>query len=517
MTEPTLTETTPSEPTPSEPTPSERALAELPTDRAVDSRGQARHPALALTLVVACYLMVGIDSSIVNIALPSIGGNLGFSRTALSWVINAYLITSGGLLLLGGRAGDVFGRRRMLITGVALFTGASALAGLAGSPGWLLAARAVQGIGGALSTPGTLALIATAFPVGAERNRALSIYSAAAGAGASLGLVIGGALTGWGSWRWVFFITVPIGAVVMLFAGRVIPEPPRHPGRLDITGAIVSTAGMASLVYAFIRAGSDGWRDGRTVAAFAVAVVLIALFVALERRHPSPLLPLSLLADRDRAFAYLNVALLPATMLGTFYFLTQYFQNVLGFAPVQAGLAFLPLTLPMFAVVRIVPRLLARTGTRPLMIAGAALVTIAVGWLSRLTTDSGYLGGVLVPLLICGVGIGLSFMPLNVTILSRVAPTDSGAASGLLQTLQWTGSSLGLAILTTTFAHGSGATGRSAELVKPSAAMLVDGFTAAFTVATGFALLALLVAVFGLRPASSPARDGAGSGRNAAR
>ena len=442
-----------------------------------------------------------------NIALPSIGSNLGFSRTALSWVINAYLITSGGLLLLGGRSGDVFGRRRMLIAGVALFTGGSALAGLATSPGWLLAARAVQGVGGALSTPGTLALIATTFPVGVERNRALSIYSAAAGAGASLGLVIGGALTGWGSWRWVFFITVPIGLIVILFAGRIIPEPPRHRGRLDVTGAIVSTAGMASLVYAFIKAGSDGGQDGETLAAFAIAVTLMALFVALERRHPSPLLPLSLLDDRDRAFAYLNVALLPATMLGTFYFLTQYFQNVLGFAPVEAGLAFLPLTVPMFAVVRLVPRLLARTGTRPLLIVGTSLVTIAVAWLSRLTPGSSYLGGVLVPLLICGVGIGLSFMPLNVTILSRVAPTDSGVASGLLQTLQWTGSSLGLAILTTAFAHGSGVTGKSsANLVNPSTAALVDGFTAAFTVATGFAVLTLLIAVFGLR---SPAKGSA--------
>jgi EmrB/QacA subfamily drug resistance transporter len=467
-------------------------------DRAVDDNGRPRHPALALTLIVGCYLMVGIDTSIVNIALPSIGGDLGFSRTALSWVINAYLITSGGLLLLGGRAGDIFGRRRILVAGVLLFTVASAVAGLATSPGWLLTARAVQGIGGAMSTPGSLALLATAFPQGPERNRALSIYSAAAGAGVSLGLVIGGALTGWGSWRWIFFITVPIGLLVAVFAGRVIPEPARHPGRLDVTGGIVSTAAMGTLVYAFIRAASDGWSDVVTLGSFAGALALVALFVVLERRHPSPLLPLGLLADRNRAFAYLNVAVLPATMLGTFYFLTQYFQNVLGFGPVKAGLAFLPLTVPMFGVVRLVPRLIPRFGTRPLMITGAALVLIAVAWLTRLTPQSSYLGGSLVPLLICGTGIGLSFMPLNVTILTGVAPTDSGAASGLLQTLQWSGSSLGLAILTTAYAHGSGSSGRPAT-------DLVDGMTSAFTVGTGFAALALLFAVFGIRsPATSP-------------
>jgi EmrB/QacA subfamily drug resistance transporter len=479
---------------------SERTDTTLPTDRAANEGPQRpQHPALALTLIVGCYLMVGVDSSIVNIALPSIGADLGFSRTGLSWTINAYLITCGGLLLLGGRAGDVFGRRRVLVVGVTLFTAGSAIAGVASSPTWLLIARGVQGIGGALSTPGSLALLATTFPAGAERNRALSIYSATAGAGASLGLVIGGALTSWGSWRWVFFLTVPIGILIATTAGRLIPEPERHPGRLDVLGGICSTVAVGGLVFGFVRAGSNGWRDGGTVTAFVVALALLVLFVVLETRQSSPLLPLSLLANRNRVFAYLNIALLPATMLGTFYFLTQYFQNVLGFGPLAAGLAFLPLTLPMFAVVRLVPRLLPRTGTRPLMIAGAALVLLATGWLSRLTPASSYLGGVLIPLLICGAGIGLSIMPLNVTILTGVPATDSGAASGLLQTLQWTGSSLGLAILSSAAAHGSGVTGRPQAELHPSVPALVDGITTAFTVATGFAALVLVIAVFGLR------------------
>jgi len=479
---------------------SERTDTALPTDRAADERPQRpQHPALALTLIVGCYLMVGVDSSIVNIALPSIGADLGFSRTGLSWTINAYLITCGGLLMLGGRAGDVFGRRRVLVAGVTLFTAGSAIAGVASSPSWLLIARGVQGIGGALSTPGSLALLATTFPAGAERNRALSIYSATAGAGASLGLVIGGALTSWGSWRWVFFLTVPVGILIATTAGRVIPEPERHPGRLDVLGGICSTLAAGGLVFGFIRAGSDGWSDAGTITSFVAAIALLVLFVVLEARQPSPLLPLSLLANRNRVFAYFNIALLPATMLGTFYFLTQYFQNVLGFGPLVAGVAFLPLTLPMFAVVRLVPRLLTRVGTRPLMIAGAVLVLLATGWLSRLTPESSYLGGVLTPLLICGAGIGLSIMPLNVTILTGVPQTDSGAASGLLQTLQWIGASLGLAILSSAAAHGSGITGRPQARQHSSVAALVDGITMAFTVATGFAALVLLIAVFGLR------------------
>jgi EmrB/QacA subfamily drug resistance transporter len=475
------------------------------TDRPPEAADRPRHPALALTLIVGCYLMVGVDSSIVNIALPSIGSDLGFSRTGLSWTINAYLITCGGLLLLGGRAGDVFGRRRVLVLGVTLFTAGSAVAGVASSPTWLLIARGIQGIGGSLSTPGSLALLATTFAAGPERNRALSIYSATAGAGASLGLVLGGALTELGSWRWVFFVTVPVGILIVTLAGQVIPEPERHPGRLDVIGGIVSTLAVGSLVFGFIRAGSDGWRDGGTLTAFGAAIALLVLFVVLEARHPSPLLPLSLLANRNRVFAYLNIALLPATMLGTFYFLTQYFQNVLGFGPLTAGVAFLPLTLPMFAVVRLVPRLLVRTGTRPPMIAGATLVLVATGWLSRLTPQSSYLSGVLIPLLICGAGIGLSIMPLNVTILTGVPPTDSGAASGLLQTLQWTGSSLGLAILSSAATRGSGLTDRPGAQLHSSVPVLVDGITTAFTVASGFAALVLLITVFGLRaPAGAP-------------
>jgi EmrB/QacA subfamily drug resistance transporter len=481
----------------------DRALdVDPPPDRPQAIDDGPRHPGLALAAIVGCYLMIGVDSSIVNIALPSIGTDLGLSRTALSWVISAYLITSGGLLLLGGRMGDIFGRRRMLLTGVALFTVASAAAGAAPSPGWLLAARAVQGVGGALSAPGTLALLATSFPAGRERNRALSIYSAAAGGGASLGLLIGGALTGWGSWRWVFFVTVPLGVLVLLVAGRVLPEPPRHRGRLDVPGAILSTGSMGGLVFGFIHAGTAGWRAPGTIGPFTLALLLMAGFVLLERRHPSPLLPLTLFANRVRAFALLNVALLPAAMLGTFYLLTQYFQDVLGYRPLEAGLAFLPLTMTMFAVVRLVPRLLTRVGTRPLMIAGAALVALGLGRLSLLTPGSSYAGGVLIPLVVIAVGIAFSFMPLNLIILSDVAPTDAGAASGLIQALQWTGSSLGLAVLTTAFAHGSGAAGRTVSDAGAAAtqAALVHGITAGFTVATGFALVVLLIAILGIRP-----------------
>jgi predicted MFS family arabinose efflux permease len=257
---------------------------------------------------------------------------------------------------------------------------------------------------------------------------------------------------------------------------------------------------MTALVNGFISGATSGWLDRLTVGSFAVAVALLTLLVLLERRHPSPLLPLTLLADRQRAFAYLNVALLPATMLGTFYFLTQYFQSILGLSPLSAGLAFLPLTGSMFAVVRLVPRLLSRTGPRQLMIAGAAVLTVGVGWLSRLTPDSGYLDGVLWPLFTCGIGIGLSFMPLNLTILSGVPATDSGAASGLLQAMQLAGASLGLAVLAAAAATGDD---------------LLGGITAAFTMATGLAVLALLVAAFGIRPSRQSDQHGR-SGQSAA-
>ena len=314
------------------------------------------HPSLALAIIVTCQLMIILDATVVNIALPRIQSSLHFSATNLSWVLNAYTLAVAGLLLLGGRAGDILGRRRMFIGGIALFTVASLLGGFATSSWWLLAARAAQGVGAAGAAPGALSLIATNFEEGPERNRALGIFSAVSAAGGSLGLILGGLLTAWASWRWVLFINVPIGIAVVALAPHFIRESERRAGRFDLAGALTSTIGMVSLVYGFIRAASSGWGDDVCRLALAIAVVFLALFLSVEARIREPIVPLHLFANRNRASAYLSMLLLPATMFGMFFFLSQFVQDVLGFSPIKAGLAFLPLTLAIFTSSRIVPR-----------------------------------------------------------------------------------------------------------------------------------------------------------------
>ncbi|MDH6519919.1 EmrB/QacA subfamily drug resistance transporter [Streptomyces sp. SAI-135] len=455
------------------------------------------HLGTTLLVVVTAYLMVGVDSTVVNVALPDIQRDLGFSPTGLSWVLNSYTLAFGGLLLLGGRAGDIAGRRRTLLNGVLLFAGSSLLGGLAGDSAWLLAARALQGVGAALVAPSTLALITTHFPEGPRRHHALSVYSATAGIGASVGLVLGGMLTDWASWRWALLINVPIGLAVAVALPRFVAETPRHAGRFDLAGALTGTAGTASLVYAFIRVSEAGWSDPRTLLGFSTAAALLTGFTLVESRAGQPVLPLRLFADRDRAGAYAGVMLLPAGMFGAFYFLTLISQQVLQYSPLRAGLAFLPMTLAMFSTVRLVPRLLGRLGAKPVLLTGTALVTGACAWLWRLDPGAGYLSGLLGPLLLLGVGIGLSLMPLNATILARVEPHEAGAASGLLQTLQWLGGTLGLSLLVTVYGTATRhATGSPSEV-------LVEGSARAFGVGALIAVTALLVCgtvIRGARP-----------------
>ncbi|HEX5503867.1 MAG TPA: MFS transporter, partial [Thermomicrobiales bacterium] len=480
-------------------------------DRPARTPGRGRRgarPGVALAVIVTCQLMLVLDGTVVNIALPQIQEALRFSATGLSWVLNAYLLPFGGLLLLGGRAGDVLGRRRVFGAGILLFTLASLLGGLAPAAGWLVAARAAQGVGAAFAAPSALAFIATTFAEGAARNRALALYSAVAGAGGSLGLLLGGMLTAWASWRWVLFINVPVGAAVVLLAPRVIPEAPRRPGQLDLAGALSSTVGMAALVYGFIRASAHGWGDRPTLGAFAVAVVLLALFLAVEARVGQPLLPLRLFADRTRAGAYLNMLLFFATLFGVFFFLTQFLQDVLGFSPLGAGLAFLPMTLAMFATVRAIPRLLPRVGPKPIVVAGAALIAGGLAWLTRVSPGSGYAADLLGPLLLLGVGVGSTVMPLNVVILAGVRAEDSGAASGALQTMQQVGGALGLALLVTVFGAASRAAAgqppAGAAVRAQAASVLAHGIGGAFTAGALFAVAALAVAVVAIR--ATPAR-----------
>jgi EmrB/QacA subfamily drug resistance transporter len=462
-----------------------------------DQRAGGRRTSIALAIIATCQLMIILDSTVVTVALPHIQRALGFSPTGLSWVLNAYTLAFGGLLLLGGRMGDLLGRRRVFAGGVALFSAASLLGGLAGSPATLLSARALQGIGAAAAAPSVLALVMTNFREGASRNRALALVTAVAAAGASVGLILGGALTSWASWRWTLFINVPIGAAVLALTPRYLDESERRRGEFDALGALGSTIGVGALVYGFIRVAQDGWGAPVALVSFAVALVVLAGFVRREARVPQPLLPLRLLAGRNAAGGYAVMLLLPAALMGMFFFLTQFLQRVLGASALTTGLAFLPLTALLFTVSQLVPAWLPRYGPKPFLVAGVTAIIGGLAWLTRLTAGSAYAADLLGPMALFGIGAGLAFMPLSMLILSGARERDSGAASGLLNAMQQLGGTLGLAILVTVFGTSSGG--------SP-----VDGMVAAFRAATVFGLVALglvLIAVRTPRAIREPALE----------
>jgi EmrB/QacA subfamily drug resistance transporter len=454
--------------------------------------------------------MIILDATVVNIALPHIQTGLHFSLTGLSWVLNGYMLTFGGLLLLGGRAGDILGRRRMFVVGIAIFTLSSLAGGLATSSGMLLAARAIQGVGGALASPAVLALVISSFPEGRERTRALAIYTGVVTGGSSLGLVLGGVITEWLSWRWVLFINVPIGVVVLAITPLFVTETPRQPGRFDLAGAVTSTVGIGALVYGFIRAASNGWGDRTGLVSFAVAVVLIAAFLVNESRVRQPITPLRLFADVGRSGSYVARLLLVAGMMGMFYFLTQFVQEILGFSPLRTGVAFLPMTIALFAVSRLAPRLMPLFGPRRLMIAGMIPVIAGMAWLWQVAPGTTYWDGVFGPMLLFGVGMGIVFVPLTSASLAGVRPEDSGAASGMVNVVQQVGGSLGLSVLVAVFgtAYGSGvahhAAGLSAVAVRQHA--LVHGMSSAYGLAAIFDVVALILIMALIRmPAPRPA------------
>ncbi|MGW3829420.1 MFS transporter, partial [Streptomyces sp. NPDC005071] len=405
--------------------------------------------------VHTCVGMVVVDATIVNIALPHIQDALKFSTTDLTWVVSAYTLTFGGLLLLGARAGDILGRRRVFMAGILLFTFASLLGGLAQEPWQLLAARALQGVGGAIASPTSLALITTTFPEGPERNRAFGVFAAVSAGGGAIGLLAGGMLTDWLDWRWVLFVNVPIGLLIAFLAPLYISESERHPGRFDIAGALTSTAGMATLVYGFIRASEEGWRDGLTLGSFGAAVVLLLAFVFTELRAKEPITPLKMFADRNRSGTYVIMLSLAAAMFGMFFYIVLFVQNVLGYSAIEAGLAFLPVTFAIAVGAGLSQRFLPTLGPKPFMMTGSALVVIGLVWQTFITPESSYLGGVLGPMVVFGFGMGLNFVTVTVTAVSGVAQHEAGAASGLLNATQQVGGSLGLSILTTVFGSAS--------------------------------------------------------------
>ena len=489
--------------------------------------GGPRRLGLALIVIAAAQLMVVLDATIVNVALPHIQRALGFTGSGLEWVVTAYAVTFGGLLLLGGRSGDLLGRRRIFIAGLLLFSAASLAGGFANSQEWLLIARAAQGIGGAMIAPTALALIMTTFPEGPPRNRAMGVYAAMSGGGAAIGLVVGGVLTTYLSWRWVLFVNVPIGILVAFMARYVLSESPRRTGRFDLPGAITGTGGVALLVYGLSNASTDQagishWGDTKVVFSLVAAAVLLVTFGLIEWRSRHALLPLRVLTDRNRGGAYLIMLFLATAMFGIFFFLTIFVQEVLGFSAVKAGVAFLPFAGTIVVMSGIVSQLISRVGARAFMVTGAAVTTVGMYWFSHISESTTYVNGLIGPMLVTASGLGMLFVPISLVALSRVRGEDSGVASSLLNTGQQVGGAIGLAALGTVTwtavsnnikhqvaqaAAAAKAAGHQLPAVKPGANppaavlshALAVGISRGFLVASGIAFLALIITVVAIR------------------
>jgi EmrB/QacA subfamily drug resistance transporter len=436
---------------------------------------RATHPALILLLIAGAQLMVVLDATIVNISLPSMGEYFHKNQTDMTWAINAYALAFGGLLLLGGRAGDILGRRRMFIVGLGLFSFGSLLGGLSTTFGLLLGGRVVQGIGGAIASPTALSLVAVSFKEGKERNRAFAVYAAVSGAGGALGLLLGGILTEYATWRWVLFVNVPIGVLLMIGAYFYLPHSERLKGGFDFLGAALSVGGMVTLVYAFIHAARDGWSNAQTYVLFPLAGLLLTAFVLVEAYVAEhPMMPLRLFQNRSRAGAYLVMLMAGAGLFGMFYFLTFFFQQVMGYSALRSGVAYLPFPFVIAIGSQIVAQLLPRVGPKLLIVSGSSLMTVSLVWLGQVDTSTTYWGVILPGMIVLAMGMSMLFVPLTTTAVSKVANTDAGIASALLNVGQQVGGSLGLSVLATVFATASrnAAKTQASELATSSPASL---------------------------------------------
>jgi len=485
-----------------------------------------RRLGLALAVIATAQLMVVLDATIVNVALPHIQTALGFSNSGLEWVVNAYALAFGGLLLLGGRSGDLLGRRRVFIAGILLFSLASLLGGFATSEAWLLTARIAQGVGGAFAAPTALSLIAVTFPEGPPRNRAMGVYAGMSVAGGAVGLLLGGVLVTYLSWRWVFFVNVPLGLLLALAAPRVLGESARRRGQFDLPGAITGSLGLAALVYGLSSAatGQNGvshWGDTKVIVSLVAAAVLLVAFGIIEVRSRSALLPIRVLRSRDRTGAYLISLCIGTALFGMFFFLTLFVQNVWGYSALRTGVSYLPLAGMILVASALASQLVNRIGARPLMIIGSVMATGGMIWLSRITEHSTYAGGLLGPMLLTATGMGLLFVPISLVSLTKVANNDAGVASSLLNVGQQVGGALGLAVLGTVAwsavanslrsqaaaaaAAAKTATvhlsaGQQAALAKAATNhALAHGFSQGYVVSAGIMALALVIAVVVIR------------------
>jgi EmrB/QacA subfamily drug resistance transporter len=442
--------------------------------------------------------MVILDVSVVNVALPSIRDALHFSESSLDWVVNAYTVTFGGFLLLGGRTADLLGRRRVFVGGLTLFALTSLVCGLADSEGTLIAARAAQGLAAAVIAPASLSIITTTFSEGAARNRAVGIWAAMGGAGGAAGVLLGGILTDALSWRWIFIVNVPIGLLVALLTHRLVAElrDQDRKGHFDLTGAVTATLGLSVLVLGIVRTTSLGWGSAQTLGTLAAGLALIGVFLAVEGRFARhPLMPLRIFASRTLSAANLVVFLVGAASFAMWFFLSLYLQQVQGYSPLKAGLTFLPMTLCIAAASTIASRLVIRTGPKPLLILGMALQAVGLLWLTDITAGGSYASEVLVPSLIVAVGIGAAFVPATIAATAGVASDDAGLASGIVNTSRMVGGALGLAVLA---ALAAAHTGGQVKAHHAAGAALTSGFAFAFVVAAAIAAAGALIAAFGL-------------------
>ena len=444
------------------------------------------NPWVVLVLICLAQFMVILDATIVNVALPSIQKDLGLSEANLQWIVNAYTLVFGGFLLLGGRAGDLVGRKRLFLVGLAIFTAASLLNGLAVSSGMLIGCRALQGLGAALVSPAALSIITTTFREGAERAKALGVWAAIAVGGSAVGLVLGGLLTQTFSWPWIFFVNVPVGIVGFVLS--------LHAARsYDIAGAVTATAGLMSLVYAIVKASSAGWTSATTLGFGAVAVALLSAFVVIEQRSRAPLVRLSIFRTRSLTTANAVMLLVASGLFAMFFFNTLYIQRVLGYGPLKAGLAFLPFSAGIIVSAGLASLFAPRIGVRLVAAVGMIVTVIGMLWLVRLPVHGSYAVDVLPSILLTSLGMGAVFMPLTLVATTGLENEDQGLASGIFNTSQQIGGALGLAILTTVAASRTSAFGGSG----PDA--LVHGFRAAFAGGAAFVFAALVVMLVLLR------------------
>jgi EmrB/QacA subfamily drug resistance transporter len=461
---------------------------------------------IALVLLCVAQFVVVLDASIVNVALPTIGEALDFTESNLPWVVNAYVLTFGGFLLLGGRMADLLGRRRVFMGGLILFAIASLAGGLATNSGQLIAARAVQGLGAAILSPAALSIVATTFRDGAERNKALGVWGAVAGSGGAAGVLLGGVLTDTLGWEWVLWVNVPIGIAAAAIAPSLIAESREEGGirTFDAAGAVTITAGLSILVYALVDANQAGWGSTQTIGLLALSALLLIAFVVVERRSRAPLVPFSIFRIRTITGANVAGLLIGASLFSMFFFISLYMQQVLGYSPIKAGLSYLPLAVSIILSAGIASQLVTKVGFKPILAAGMVLIAAGLVWFSQISVDGTFLSDVLGPSLLAAVGLGFSFVPVTIAAVSGVPDHEQGLASGLINTSQQVGGALGLAILA---AISISVTGSSHD-----PAVLTEGFQDAFLAGAGFAVLGLIATLTLIRSSDSRAHVDLGAG-----